>query len=207
MKSFYTNVQVYGSRILYRGVEDGRRVSRRINYFPTLYVPSQVPTAFTTVKGDHVAEMKPGNIREARDFVKQYEDVHGFKIYGNQKYEYTFISDHFSDDVDWDLSHINVTNMDIEVESDNGFPEPEYANEAMISITMKNNQGKFIVLGCGDFKNERDDVWYIKCRDEFDLLKKFLDEWSADYPDIVTGWNVERFDIVYLVNRNTQFFS
>jgi DNA polymerase elongation subunit (family B) len=201
MKSFYTNVQVYGSRILYRGVEDGRRVSRRINYFPTLYVPSQVPTAFTTVKGDHVAEMKPGNIREARDFVKQYEDVHGFKIYGNQKYEYTFISDHFSDDVDWDLSHINVTNMDIEVESDNGFPEPEYANEAMISITMKNNQGKFIVLGCGDFKNERDDVWYIKCRDEFDLLKKFLDEWSADYPDIVTGWNVERFDIVYLVNR------
>jgi DNA polymerase elongation subunit (family B) len=201
MKSFYTNAQVYGSRILYRGIEDGRKVSRKIDYFPTLYVPSQVPTAFTTVTGKHVSEIKPGNIREARDFVKQYEDVQGFKIYGNQRYEYQFISDHFSDDVDWDISLMNVVNMDIEVESDNGFPEQEFANEKVISITMKSNQGGFVVFGCGDFNNTRDDVDYRKCRDEYDLLKRFLDHWSHNYPDVITGWNVERFDIVYLVNR------
>ena len=201
MKSFYTNVQVYGSRILYRGIEDGRKVSRKIDYFPTLYVPSQVPTAFTSVTGNHVSEMKPGNIREARDFVKQYEDVQGFKIYGNQRYEYQFISDHFSDDIDWDISLMNVVNIDIEVESDNGFPEQEFANEKVISITMKSNQNGFVVFGCGDFNNYRDDVDYRKCRDEYDLLKRFLDEWSRNYPDVITGWNVERFDIVYLVNR------
>lgn len=201
MTSFYTNVQVYGSRILYRGVEDGRKVKRKIDYFPTLYVPSKVHTGFTSVSGDAMAEMKPGNIRETRDFVEQYKDVENFKIYGNQKYEYAFISDHFSDDVDWDLKHINVTNIDIEVGSENGFPEPEYANEPITAITMKNNQGKFIVLGCGKFDNKRDDVWYIQCRDEIDLIKRFIDEWSSDYPDIVTGWNVERFDIVYLANR------
>lgn len=201
MKSFYTNVQVYGSRILYRGIEDGRKVSRKIDYFPTLYVPSQVPTAFTSVTGKHVSEMKPGNIREARDFVKQYEDVQGFKIYGNQRYEYQFISDHFSDDIDWDISLMNVVNIDIEVESDNGFPEQEFANEKVISITMKSNRTGFVVLGCGEFKNTRSDVTYIKCRDEYDLLKAFLDLWSYDYPDVITGWNVERFDIVYLVNR------
>jgi DNA polymerase elongation subunit (family B) len=201
MKSFYTNVQVYGSRILYRGIEDGRKVSRKIDYFPTLYVPSQVPTAFTSVTGKHVSEMKPGNIREARDFVKQYEDVQGFKIYGNQRYEYQFISDHFSDDIDWDISLMNVVNIDIEVESDNGFPEQEFANEKVISITMKSNQNGFVVFGCGDFNNCRDDVDYRKCRDEYDLLKRFLDEWSRNYPDVITGWNVERFDIVYLVNR------
>ena len=114
MKSFYTNVQVYGSRILYRGVEDGRKVKRKIDYFPTLYVPAKEHTGFTSVSGDAMAEMKPGNIRETRDFVETYKDVQNFKIYGNQKYEYAFIADHFSDDVDWDLSHINVTNIDID---------------------------------------------------------------------------------------------
>ena len=201
MKSFYTNVQVYGSRILYRGVEDGRKVKRRIDYFPTLYVPSKEHTGFTSVSGDAMAEMKPGNIRETRDFVEQYKDVQNFKIYGNQKYEYAFIADHFSDDMDWDLSHINVTNIDIEVGSENGFPEPGQASEPITAITFKNNQGKFIVLGCGKFENTRDDVWYIQCRDEIDLIKRFIDEWADNYPDIITGWNVERFDIPYLVNR------
>jgi DNA polymerase elongation subunit (family B) len=201
MTSFYTNVQVYGARILYRGVEDGRKVKRKIDYFPTLYVSSKEHTGLTSVSGNAMAEMKPGNIRETRDFVEQYKEVENFKIYGNQKYEYTFISDHFSDDVDWDLSHITVTNIDIEVGSENGFPEPEHANEPITAITMKNNQGKFIALGCDKFENNRDDVWYIQCRDEIDLIKRFLDEWTFNYPDIVTGWNVEMFDIPYLVNR------
>jgi len=201
MSSFYTNVQVYGSRILYRGVEDGRKVKRKIDYYPTLYVPAKEHTGFSSVSGLSMAEMKPGNIREARDFVEQYKDVENFRIYGNQKYEYAFIADHFADDVDWDLAHINVTNIDIEVGSENGFPEQDRADEPITAITFKNNQGKFIVLGCGEFNNTRSDVKYIKCRDEFELIKRFLDEWTSDYPDIITGWNVERFDIVYLVNR------
>jgi len=201
MKSFYTNVQVYGSRILYRGVEDGRKVRRKIDYYPTLYVPSKVHTGFSSVSGEAMAEIKPGNIRDARDFVEQYKDVENLNIYGNQKYEYAFIADHFADDVEWDLAHINVTNIDIEVGSENGFPEQDQANEPITAITFKNNQGKFIVLGCGVFNNTRSDVRYIQCRNEIDLIKRFIDEWAADYPDIITGWNVERFDIVYLVNR------
>lgn len=201
MNNFYTNVQVYGSRILYRGVEDGRKVRRKIDYFPTFFVPSKTKTEYTTIRGEHVSDLKPGNIREARDFLKQYEEVDGFNIYGNNKYEYTFIADHFQEDVLWDMANINVTNIDIEVGSENGFPEPEKAIEPITAITFKNNQGRFIVMGCGKFNNNRDDVWYIQCRDEVELIKRFIDEWASDYPDIVTGWNVEGFDIPYLVNR------
>ena len=201
MNNFYTNVQVYGSRILYRGVEDGRKVRRKIDYFPTFFVNSKTKTEHTTIRGEYVSELRPGNIREARDFLKQYEEVDGFVVYGNNKYEYTFIADHFQDDVLWDMANINVTNIDIEVGSENGFPEPEQAIEPITAITFKNNQGKFIVMGCGKFNNHRDDVWYIQCRDEIELIKRFIDEWAADYPDIVTGWNVEGFDIPYLVNR------
>ena len=201
MSNFYTSVQVYGSRILYRGVENGRKVRRKVDYFPTFFVPAKQKTEWTTIHGDYVAEMKPGNIREARDFIKQYEDVDGFVVYGNNRYEYAFIAETFPDDVDWDISKINVTNIDIEVGSENGFPEPSLANEPITAITFKNNQGKFIVFGCGEFNNTRNDVTYVRCRDEIDLIKRFVDEWSGDYPDIITGWNVERFDIVYLVNR------
>ncbi len=206
MSNFYTNVQVYGSRILYRGVENGRKVRRKIDYFPTFFVPAKEKTEWTTIHGEHVAEIKPGNIREARDFIKQHEDVSGFKIYGNNKYEYAFIADTFPDDVEWDASLINITNIDIEVGSENGFPEPSTASEPITAITFR-NKNKFVVLGCGKFNNLRDDVWYIQCRDEVDLLKRFLDEWTFDYPDIITGWNVKFFDIPYLVNRITKILG
>ena len=61
--------------------------------------------------------------------------------------------------------------------------------------------GKFTTFGCGEYDNTRPDVTYIKCYDEFDLIRKFLGWWQSDYPDIITGWNVQNFDIPYLVNR------
>lgn len=207
MKDFYTNVQVYGSKILYRGIENGKKVKLRLDYYPTLYVPSQKPTQFTTIKGEHVQEIKPGTIRECRDFVKQYEGVQNFTIYGNQKYEYAYIAERFDHEVEWSLDHINVSNIDIEVGSENGFPEPDTASEPITAITMKTNKGKFIVFGCGDFNNTRDDVTYYKCRDEIDLIKRFIDEWSRDYPDVITGWNIRLFDIPYLVNRITKLLG
>ena len=206
MKTFYTNVQVYGSRILYRGVEAGRKIRNRIDYNPTLFVPSQKPTKYRTVTGEYVSEMKPGNIRDCRDFTKQYNDVEGFKIYGNQKYEYTYIADQFDDEIDWDPDYITICNIDIEVGSENGFPEPSSASEPITAITMK-TKDKFVVFGCGAFDNKRDDVTYYRCRDEIDLVKRFIDEWTGDYPDIITGWNVKFFDIPYLVNRITKLLG
>jgi DNA polymerase elongation subunit (family B) len=204
-ESFYTNVQVYGSRILYRGVENGFRVTKKIDYNPTLYVSSKTHTGFHTIHGDFVSEIKPGNIRDCRDFIKQYEGVEGFKIFGNQRYEYSFIADNFDHNIDWDITNINVANIDIEVGSENGFPEPDVANEPITAITIKTRLG-FHVFGCGDFINKREDVTYVKCKDEFDLIYKFLDAWSGNknYPDIITGWNIKFFDIPYLVNRITK---
>lgn len=210
MSAFYTNVQVYGSKILYRGVQggylDGIHEKKRIDYYPTIYVNSNKPTEFTTIHGEYAAEVKPGNIRDAKDFFKQYEGVEGFNIYGNQRFEYSFISERFPDDIDWDISKINIANIDIEVGSENGFPEPDRADEPITAITVKTRLG-FHVWGCGDFHNTREDVQYFKCRDEIELIRKFLDVWTNNYPDIVTGWNVKFFDIPYLVNRITKMLG
>ena len=57
------------------------------------------------------------------------------------------------------------------------------------------------VYGCGDYKNDRDDVKYVKCQDEYSLCKSFLEDWQQDHPDVISGWNIKFFDIPYLVNR------
>lgn len=202
MSNFYTNVQVRGNSILYRGIDNGRRYQRKIDYYPTLYVPSKEHTGFTTIHGDMVSPIQPGSIRDCKDFVERYKDVDGFPIYGMQRYEYAYIADEFPDEeLHWDKQYLNITNIDIEVGSENGFPEPDEADNPITAIALKNNHGKFIVFGCGDFNNKRDDVDYRKCRDEIDLIKRFIDEWTGNYPDVVTGWHSKYFDIPYLVNR------
>jgi DNA polymerase elongation subunit (family B) len=199
---FYTNVEVWGGRILYRGVENERRVRHKVEYHPSLFVPSNTPTKYTTIYGEYLGKVKPGTIRDARDFVSQYDNVENFKVYGNTRYQYCFIADEFSGTVDWDMSLIKVANIDIEVgEPDGGgFPEPEHANGPLTAITVKMD-GQFTTFGCGAYNNTRDDVNYFKCADEFDLIRKFLGWWQSEYPDVITGWNVQNFDIPYMVNR------
>jgi DNA polymerase elongation subunit (family B) len=200
---FYTNVEVWGGKILYRGIEDGRRVLRKIDYYPTLFVPSQKPTKYTSIYGEYFGPVKPGSIRDCRDFVKQYDGVEGFKIHGNTRYQYCFIADEHSSAVEWDMSLIKVANIDIEVGSENGFPEPETATEPLTAITVKMD-GHFVTFGVDTYINDNPNVTYYECQDEHDLIMRFIGWWSSEYPDIVTGWNVEQFDIPYLVNRITR---
>ena len=203
---YYTNVEIWGGKILYRGIEDGRRVQSRVDYNPTLFVPSKTPTKYKTIHGEYVGPVKQGSIREARDFVKQYEGVPSFKIYGNTRFQYCFIADEFSGVVDWNINDLAIANIDIEVGSENGFPEPDEANEPLTAITVHMND-VFTTFGCGEYNNTREDVIYFKCYDEFDLVRKFLGWWQSNTPDAVTGWNIEAFDIPYLVNRIKKIFG
>ena len=49
---FYTNVQSYGNYILYRGIMDGKRVRQRIDYEPSLYLPSRRETQYKSLDGE-----------------------------------------------------------------------------------------------------------------------------------------------------------
>jgi DNA polymerase elongation subunit (family B) len=195
-----------GDNILFRGVKAGKRIRQRIKYKPKLFVKGNKPSKWQTLNKEPVEEMPFDSIRDAREFVKNYEGVSNFTIYGNTRYDYAFISDLFPDDIDWDLSQMCVAYIDIEVGSENGFPEPEHANEAITAITICIDK-KYYVFGCGDFVNNRDDVSYLKCQDEFDLIDKFIDLWTIHYPDIISGWNIKFFDFPYLINRIKRLFG
>ena len=118
---FYTNVQLIGNQFLVRGVENGKRYEHRDEFFPTLFVKSKknLKTKYKTLSGESVEEIKPGTVRECRDFYKKYEDVEGFEIYGNDRYIYQYISEKYPDDeIKFDISQIKLVTLDIEVASD-----------------------------------------------------------------------------------------
>jgi len=206
MSDFYTNVCVSGKFILFRGVENDKRVRRKIEYRPTFYLLSQEQTDTRTLNGDFVKPIQPGNISECRDFLKRYESVDNFPVFGNNRYEYAFIADTFADDILWDVNKVSIAYLDIEVGSENGFPEPRDAAEEITAITIK-LKGNYFVFGCGDYSKHRDDVHYAKCRDELDLIRRFLDFWARFHPDVISGWNIKTFDIPYLVNRITKILG
>jgi DNA polymerase elongation subunit (family B) len=206
MSDFYTNVSVSGRFILLRGVENDRRVRRKVEFRPTFFLSSQEKSEYKTLAGDYVKPIQPGTIPECREFLERYESVDNFPIFGNNRYEYAYIADEYPDDILWDVSKILIAYLDIEVGSENGFPEPRDANESITAISIK-VKGNYFVFGCGDYSKHRDDVHYAKCRDESDLIRRFLDLWSRWHPDVVTGWNVEQFDIPYLANRITKILG
>ena len=198
--NFYTSVICVGSNILYRGVRDDRRIKLKIAYKPTLYLPSKKETKFKTLQGESLEPKKFETIREARDFVKRYDEVGNFKIFGNNKYEYAFIADQQKGMVEYDQEKIVIAVIDIEVGSENGFPDPYKANEPITAICLRYMNGDTLVYGCGEYVVQGNEK-YIKCVDEWSLCKRFLADWQENYPDIISGWNTKFFDIPYLFNR------
>ena len=209
MSRYYTNVICVGNNILYRGIENGRRVKEKIQYSPTFFLLSKKPTKYKNLKGEYLEPMKFEDIRSARDFFKQYDDVQNFDIYGNNRFEYAYISEHFPEDnIDWKVEDVSVAYIDIEVGSESGFPDPLTATEPLTAITVKfSNNSKYYVFGCGDYKPHMPNIHYVKCEYETELAEKFLDFWQKNYPDVITGWNVKGFDIPYLYNRITKLLS
>ena len=206
--SFYTNVVTLGNNILFRGISsDGKRFKDRIEYHPTLYIPTKEETKFRTLEGDPVGEIQPGTMKECREFIRKYKDIDNFNIYGNDKWEFSFIAEHFPEEhINYDFEKIRIAYLDIETGSENGFPNIETANEEVTAISFKVDK-KCFVFGRGEYINERKDVFYFRFDSERALLQKFFEVWDKESPDIITGWNIETFDIPYLVNRAKRLFD
>ena len=63
------------------------------------------------------------------------------------------------------------------------------------------------VFGTQAWEHNDPTIKYFHCQNEKQLLKTFLEEYKKIYPDIITGWNVDQFDITYLYNRISKLFS
>ena len=201
---FYTNVQLIGNQFLVRGVENGRRFEIRDKEFsPTLFVKSKVDTKYKTLNGDSVDAIQPGSVRDCREFYKTYDEIDGFEIYGNDRYIYQYISEKYpEDEIKFDISQIKLVTLDIETTAERGFPDVESASEEILAITIQDYTTKEIITwGVKPFVNKQKNVIYHHCHTEHELLSNFINHWMQDVPDVVTGWNIQLFDIPYICKR------
>ena len=206
---FYTSVTRLFNDIAVRGIKNGKPFMRKVKYEPTLYVKSEKPSGLVTLDGENVAPVQPGTMKDCRMFIDKYEGVENFKVYGQTNYVKQFTNSAFPGVIEFDRSKINVTSIDIEVQSDEGFPDPKYAAYPITAITIHNNiDDIYYVWGCGEWDSDKRDpslegvhIRYTQCADEADLLHRFVDQWKKAYPDIITGWNSELFDMQYIANR------
>ena len=202
---FYTNVQMVGDNFLVRGYENGKHFMTREKFYPTLFVPSKRKTKYKTLEGEYVEAIDPGTVRECREFYKKYDEIENFKIYGNDRYIYQYISENYpEEEIKFDVSKIKITTLDIEVKSENGFPDVESASQEILLISIQDYNTKQIrTWGQGSFNNKQDNVIYKGFNSEYELLCDFINWWMVEEntPDVITGWNIQLYDIPYLTRR------
>ena len=199
MSKFYTNIQLAGDTVLYRGYEDGQAVQFRTQFSPTLYVTSNRQEKMKTLTGKPVRPVQFEAAREAREFIKTYDGVEKFEVHGYERFVYQYIREQFPNEVDYDISQMRIYALDIEVQCENGFPNVEEAAEEMLSITIKDMvTKKFYIWAVRDFETEHEHYVFDS---EKDMLKSFLEWWVHHTPDILTGWNVNLYDVPYIARR------
>ena len=199
--NFYKNVIEHRGKLLIRGVHDGKDFKEKLDFGPTLYSLTQEQTEYKTLQGQNLKPITFKNIDAARRFRRDVA-THNSPIYGLERYHYQYIGKEYPEDIKWDKEAIKIFTLDIETTCENGFPDVENPIEELLCISVKNHSNKQIITwGVGDFKTDRSDVTYIKCKNENQLLMEFMKFWIKNYPDVMTGWNTKFFDLPYLMNR------
>jgi len=214
--SFYTCVSRYKNDILYRGYnESGRRIKKKIRFKPKLFVQSEKESKYKSLDGKKLSEIEFADMYEASSFVKDYKEVDNFKIYGTQNYVHQFLSEMYPGEIQFNRGFINVVNIDIEVASDDGFPYPEEAAHPIISISLFSSRDQtYYSWGLNRYDSSKSvikdhPIVYKECISESELITNFVNWWMREEnsPDVITGWNIQLFDIPYIVNRIKRIFG
>ena len=199
--NFYKNVIEHKGKLLVRGIKDGKEYQEKVNYKPTFYSITQEQSEYKTLEGQNLKPIQFDSIDASRRFKRDVATSNS-PIYGLERYHYQYIGKNFPNDVEWSKDKIKIFTLDIETTCENGFPDVENPQEQLLCITVKNQSNKQILTwGVGDFKTDREDVTYVKCKTESHLIMEFMKFWMKNYPDVITGWNTKFFDLPYLMNR------
>ena len=205
---FYTNVCRTRDKILVKGYQGKKQHMMKVAYRPNHYVLSKKgDTAFRSLDGRPLEPVNLDTMGGARKFREQYNQVDGFEIHGYDKYIYTYIAEKFQGDIEWNYNQIKIATLDIECESENGFPEPTLAEEKVNAITIKPFRHNAHTFGIGPWHDCPADVIYHECQNEAFLLEAFIKYWRKESFDVITGWNVDAFDMTYLCNRVDKLFG
>tara|TARA_Y100001963_G_scaffold116789_1_gene162347 strand:+ start:1617 stop:4118 length:2502 start_codon:yes stop_codon:yes gene_type:complete len=119
-----------------------------------------------------------------------------------------FLVDQYTDSDDVSVGHRKLF-FDIEVEVTDGFPSVAKADNTITSIALYDDLLHKYYCFTLDVGNQienytKDDEVVEFYKTEHELLTRFYQKYSEINPTILSGWNLEFFDIPYLYNRTVK---
>lgn len=187
----------------------GENLYSDYHWIPYLYEHSEHGTV-KTLDGKLARKVTFRNYQQY--YVYQQEN---HKVLENQlRPEIQFLAERYYDIPDDQIvpPHLRVYYLDIECQGDSQkFPDITKADDPITLISVYDNiTNTTISFGLHQYTGKyAKEPWltYIQCESDRDLLKKFF-QWMHDNPpDVVSGWNVQYFDLVYILNRSTNLFG
>ncbi len=199
--NFYKNIVEYKGKLFVRGILEGQEFQEKVDFSPTFFTLTNKKSKHTNLQGQYLQPTQFDSIVKAREFRKSYDNSNS-PIYGMERFAYQYIANEYPEELDWQKDKIKIFTIDIETSCEEGFPDVDNPVEELLCLTVKNQTNKQIITwGTGDFKTDKEDVTYVRCNSEKELIKEFMSFWMKNYPDIITGWNCKFFDIPYLLGR------
>src|SRR5210317_757390 len=133
------------------------------------------------------------------------------KLYESDVNEITrFLIDEYGDSDEVSDGHVVMT-FDIEVEMNSGLPDTNEAKNAMTSVAFHDSAtNDYFVYVVNDGEEINKTIKGAKVRSfrsEEDMLMAFVNSWEEISPTIITGWNIDFFDVTYLYNRLKRLFG
>lgn len=189
--------------------ENGKRISYEVSYNPYIYIES---TNSTEAKSIFSTPLKKRAFKNQYERGKYIRESNIKRVFENLSIYQQFLIDQYWRDYekpDFVKHDLKILFLDIETYSVEDFPVPEKADHPINLITCYDSlTEKYITFGLKkDYNSKNQDESYIRCFNEKELLLKFIEYWSSDYPDVVSGWNSHGFDIPYIINRITNLLG
>lgn len=195
----YTSFFRRGNKVYIRElIDDHTRETRIEQYKPKLYIGSNEPNCkYTNLAGDTLKEVEFSSIKAARD----YGDSANIPVFGYPRWEYACIDELYpEEEISYKFEDLKILYLDIEVNSDTHYSSVAKPDQEVILIQLL-YRDKCYVLGTKFYESYDESIVYIQCKDEVDMLKKFVKLFRKIDPDIITGWHTAGYDIPYLKVR------
>ena len=201
----YRNV-VYNGRDrcvnLFTWDTDGKRVMHECSFEPYLYIENNNGDK-TSIYGTKVRKRKFNTSYDRSRFVRESNVK---RVFENMPPAQQFLLDLYwqqNEEPEFSTHPLKTCLLDIETYSPDSFPDPEDPTHVVNVITCYDNfSKKFHTFGIKPYNGKgADNLNYVHCKDEREMFIRFIEYLESDYPDILSGWNSEFFDIPYIINR------
>jgi DNA polymerase elongation subunit (family B) len=210
----YTFVRKYGNQIFVR--ETGNKI-KRISKYPFNVYFEKGGGSYKSIEGTDLDVITFPTLKEANKYVNNAVHQKSMSLYGAKNFGYYYIRDKYHGLPAASVSDLYIANIDIETGRDEqGYSTAKEARCPITAITLENVCKKtFIAWGWGKNKwNKKDsvldqniDVRYQHFNTEAEMLFDYISYMSTYYPDIITGWNSNQYDIPYIINRTHILFN